>query len=56
MSITHLARPEIVAMKPYASARSEADDKGILLNANELPWPLIEEPLAKNPLADSLNR
>ena len=41
-SITDLARPEIVAMKPYSSARSEAPGRGILLNANEAPWPLLE--------------
>ncbi|MDX1625030.1 MAG: histidinol-phosphate transaminase [Wenzhouxiangellaceae bacterium] len=34
-----LARPEILALEPYASARSLADDSGILLNANENPFP-----------------
>jgi len=48
MSIESLARPEIVAMKPYSSARKEAPGRGILLNANESPWPLIGE--------DELNR
>jgi histidinol-phosphate aminotransferase len=33
------ARPEIRALKPYASARALADSAGILLNANENPWP-----------------
>ena len=42
MSIEALARPEILAMKPYSSARKEAPGKGILLNANESPWSLIE--------------
>lgn len=42
MSIESLARPEIVAMKPYSSARKEAPGKGILLNANESPWSLLE--------------
>jgi histidinol-phosphate aminotransferase len=42
MTIENLARPEIVAMKPYSSARKEAPGKGILLNANEAPWPLLE--------------
>ena len=42
MSINTLARPEIVAMKPYSSARKEAPGQGILLNANELPWPLLD--------------
>ena len=48
MSIESLARPEILAMKPYSSARKEAPGKGILLNANESPWPLLED--------DELNR
>jgi len=43
MSIEALARPEIVAMKPYSSARKEAPGKGILLNANESPWSLLAE-------------
>jgi histidinol-phosphate aminotransferase len=43
MSIESLARPEIVAMKPYSSARKEAPGKGILLNANEAPWPLLDD-------------
>lgn len=42
MNIEDLARPEIVAMKPYSSARKEAPGKGVLLNANEAPWPLLE--------------
>jgi len=42
MSINALARPEIVAMKPYSSARKEAPGQGILLNANELPWSLLD--------------
>jgi len=36
---TATARPEIRALKPYASARALADAAGILLNANENPWP-----------------
>lgn len=36
---TKTARPEIRALKPYASARALADAAGILLNANENPWP-----------------
>lgn len=36
---TRLARPEIRALQPYASARALADAAGILLNANENPWP-----------------
>ena len=38
MSIEALARPDIVAMRPYSSARKEASAEGILLNANEAPW------------------
>jgi len=37
MDIERLARPEIVAMKPYVSARNSAAADGILLNANEAP-------------------
>jgi histidinol-phosphate aminotransferase len=39
MSVVELARPEIRALAPYASARALADSAGILLNANENPWP-----------------
>lgn len=48
MSVESLARPEIVAMKPYSSARKEAPGRGVLLNANESPWSLLEN--------DELNR
>jgi len=41
MNIAALARPEIVAMKPYSSARSEAPAQGVLLNANEAPRSLL---------------
>ncbi len=44
MGIESLARPDIVAMKPYSSARKEAPGEGILLNANESPRPLLEDP------------
>ena len=37
MDINSIARPEIVAMKPYVSARNSAAADGILLNANEAP-------------------
>jgi len=52
MGIESLARPEILAMKPYSSARKEAPGEGILLNANESPWSLIEEPGALNRYPD----
>lgn len=42
MSIETLARPDIAAMRPYSSARQEAPATGILLNANEAPWSLLE--------------
>ena len=42
MSIEALARPDIVAMRPYSSARKEAPGQGVLLNANEAPWSLLE--------------
>lgn len=43
MDINSLARPEIVAMKPYVSARSSAAADGILLNANEAPFPHVDD-------------
>ncbi len=49
MNIQALARPEIVALQPYASARSLADSAGVLLNANESPW-------APNANGQALNR
>lgn len=36
-AIESLARPEVLAMRPYESARSSAAADGILLNANEAP-------------------
>jgi len=44
IDINSLARPEIVAMKPYVSARNSAAADGILLNANEAPFPLVTDP------------
>lgn len=44
MDINSLARPEIVAMKPYVSARSSAAADGILLNANEAPYTHVSDP------------
>lgn len=40
--IESLARPEIMAMKAYQSARSTAGADGVLLNANEAPCSLVE--------------
>ncbi len=57
MTIISLARPEIVAMEPYSSARKEAPGHGILLNANESPWPLlINAPLDDAEPSSGLNR
>ena len=42
MDINSIARPEIVAMKPYESARKSAAADGILLNANEAPLTHVE--------------
>ncbi len=42
MSILDLARPELLAFQPYSSARLEAGSEGVLLNANEWPWPPFE--------------
>ena len=44
MDILNIARPEIVAMKPYESARNTAAADGILLNANEAPLTLVNAP------------
>ena len=43
MDINRIARPEIVAMKPYVSARNSAAADGILLNANEAPYPHVSD-------------
>ncbi len=39
MSVLDLIRPELRAMSGYSSARMEAGSAGVLLNANESPWP-----------------
>lgn len=39
MSIRELARPEILALQPYSSARTESAMAEVMLNANEAPWP-----------------
>ena len=39
MSVLSLARPEIRGLLPYSSARMEAGDAEVMLNANESPWP-----------------
>lgn len=42
-SIQALARPEVLAMSPYVSARSGAGSDGVLLNANEAPGSLVQD-------------
>ncbi|MDX2416275.1 MAG: histidinol-phosphate transaminase [Xanthomonadales bacterium] len=44
MDINSIARPEIVAMRPYESARNSAAADGILLNANEAPCAHVNDP------------
>jgi len=44
VNIESLARPEVLAMKPYVSARNSAAADGVLLNANEAPRTLLADP------------
>ena len=39
MSVLNLARPEVLALQGYSSARREAGEARVMLNANESPWP-----------------
>lgn len=50
MNIDALVRPEILAMKPYESARNSAAADGVLLNANEAPVALVDQPPGASPL------
>lgn len=43
MSAVDLARPELLALQPYASARLQAGQAAVMLNANESPWPPLAE-------------
>ncbi len=43
MDIYSIARPEIVAMKAYESARNSAAADGVLLNANEAPFTHVND-------------
>lgn len=43
MDIERIARPEIVAMRAYQSARNSASADGILLNANEAPAVFMDD-------------
>ena len=38
MSVLDLARPDILTIQPYSSARMEASGGHIMLNANESAW------------------
>jgi histidinol-phosphate aminotransferase len=40
--ILSLVRPDIRALKPYTSARSLTTEGAVFLDANESPWPLLE--------------
>ena len=44
MTIEQLARPEILALEPYVSARMQASATVVALDANECPWTLFGEP------------
>ena len=51
MSLLQRARPELVALKPYASARRSGFKARIRLDANELPWDELDDERS-----ESLNR
>jgi len=38
MKLLERARPQILHLQPYSSARMEARHRGVMLNANESPW------------------
>ncbi len=38
MKLLERARPEILKLQPYSSARMEARSRAVMLNANESPW------------------
>ncbi|MBL8243459.1 MAG: histidinol-phosphate transaminase [Rhodanobacteraceae bacterium] len=42
MSVLSLARPELLSLKPYSSARMEAGRAAVMLNANESPYAPFE--------------
>lgn len=49
MSVLALARPELLALRPYSSARMEAGRAAVMLNANESPYvPFEADALALN--------
>lgn len=53
MSVLDLARPELLALQPYSSARLEAGRAPVMLNANESPEPaFVGDDLALNRYPD----
>ena len=52
MKLLERARPEILALQPYSSARMEAGAAAIMLNANESPWPSVGAASALNRYPD----
>lgn len=52
MSVLDLARPDIRALTPYSSARMEAGEAAVMLNANESPWPPADDTLGLNRYPD----
>jgi histidinol-phosphate aminotransferase len=44
LNVMQLARPEILALSGYSSARREAGHAEVMLNANESPWPPAGNP------------
>ncbi len=45
MSLVHdLARPDVLALEPYSSARSAGPRAEVALDANESPWPPLDDP------------
>lgn len=52
MSVLDLARRELLSMKGYSSARLESGPAAIMLNANESPWPSVDDGMALNRYPD----
>jgi histidinol-phosphate aminotransferase len=53
MSVLDLARPELLALRPYSSARMEAGHAAVMLNANESPYaPFASDTLDLNRYPD----
>jgi histidinol-phosphate aminotransferase len=52
MKLLERARPEILGLQAYSSARGEADAAAIMLNANESPWAMAGDASALNRYPD----